>query len=87
MSRLRAAAGRRLTAAGEIHIAGDSERTQEANREAVLSRLRSLLLEAMHEPKARRKTKPTRASKLRRRESKKRRAEVKSKRGAHRRGD
>src|SRR5688500_5612407 len=84
--RLRAIGGRRLTAAGEIHIASDSERTQEANREAALSRLRALLLEAMHEPKVRRKTKPSRASKQRRLESKKRRSEVKSKRSAHRGG-
>ena len=80
-ARLRAAAGRRLTAAGEIHIASDSERTQEANREAVLARLRALLLHAMHEPKPRRKTKPTRASKQRRLESKRRRSDVKSRRG------
>lgn len=80
MGRLRASAGRRLTAAGELHIASDSERTQEANRAAVMDRLREMLVAAMHEPKARRKTKPSRAAKRRRVEEKRRRGEVKAKR-------
>ncbi|HSU68834.1 MAG TPA: alternative ribosome rescue aminoacyl-tRNA hydrolase ArfB [Tepidisphaeraceae bacterium] len=82
VSRLRAMAGRRLTTSDEIHIASDTERTQESNREAVMQRLRELLLEAMHEPKPRRKTKPSRAAKQRRLDSKKRRSTIK----AHRRG-
>jgi ribosome-associated protein len=80
LARLRASAGRRLTAAGEVHIASDAERTQEANRASVLERLRELLVAAMHEPKARRKTKPSRAAKQRRLDQKKRRSDVKSKR-------
>lgn len=80
LGRLRAVGGRRLTAAGEIHIASDTERTQEANRAAVLQRLRELLVEAMHEPKVRRKTKPSRGAKLRRLESKKRRSQIKANR-------
>ena len=79
-ARLRALAGRRLTGAGEIHLSAETERSQEGNRSAVLDRLRQLLLEAMHEPKPRRKTKPSRGSKLRRLESKRRRSEVKSRR-------
>ena len=78
--RLERLAGRRLTAAGEIHVAADSERTQEGNRLEALQRLRELLVEAMHEPKPRRKTKPSRASKERRLQSKKRRSEVKARR-------
>lgn len=81
-ARLRKMAGKRLTASDEIHIAADTERSQEANRSAALQRLRELLIEAMHEPKPRRKTKPSRASKQRRLDSKRRRAEIK----AHRRG-
>jgi ribosome-associated protein len=81
VGRLRSLAGRRLTIADEIHIAADSERTQEANRSAVLERLRELLVEAMHEPRPRRKTKPSRAAKQRRLDSKKRRSKIK----AHRR--
>jgi ribosome-associated protein len=80
IARLRGLAGRRLTDAGEIHVSSDTERTQPANRAAVTERLRELLISALHEPKPRRKTRPTRASKLRRLESKRRRSEVKSKR-------
>lgn len=80
VARLRALAGKRLTAADEIHIAADSERTQESNRAAALQRLRELLIEAMHEPKPRRKTKPSRAARQRRLDSKRRRSEVKARR-------
>jgi ribosome-associated protein len=84
LGRLRTLAGRRLTAAGEIHLTAETERSQESNRSAVLDRLRQLLVEAMHEPKPRRRTKPTKASKRRRLESKKKRAEVKTNRkGGH----
>src|SRR5436190_21585138 len=63
--RLRALAGSRLTIADEIHINAETERTQEGNRQAVLDRLRQLILEAAHEPKRRRKTKPSRRPKER----------------------
>jgi ribosome-associated protein len=79
-ARLRTLAGRRLTSNDELHLTAETERTQEGNRSAVLERLRHLLLEALHEPKPRRKTKPTRGSKKRRLESKRRRSEVKSRR-------
>jgi ribosome-associated protein len=80
MARLRALAGRRLTTADEIHIVAETERTQEGNRTAVLERLRQLVLEARHEPKPRRKTKPSKAAKRRRLEAKRKRSEVKSRR-------
>ena len=82
VGRLRKLAGKRLTLADEIHIAADTERTQEANRSAALQRVRELLIEAMHEPKPRRKTRPSRGAKQRRLDSKRRRSEIK----AHRRG-
>src|SRR6516165_8050515 len=47
-ARLRQLAGHRWTTAGEIHISSDTERRQDANRAAVLDRLRELLLAAMH---------------------------------------
>src|SRR6476469_1310813 len=53
MERLKQMAGKRLTMAGEIHIASDTERTQEANRTAVMDRLCALLAQAVHEPKVR----------------------------------
>jgi ribosome-associated protein len=79
-ARLRQLAGHRWTAAGEIHISSDTERRQEANRAAALDRLRELLLAAMHEPRKRKKTKPTRASRQRRVEGKRRRGEIKARR-------
>jgi ribosome-associated protein len=82
VERLKAIAGRRLTIAGEIHITSETERTQEGNRTAVLDRLRALLAAAAHEPKKRRKTKPSKASKRRRLESKRRKSEIKSGRRA-----
>jgi len=80
MGRLRAMAGKRLTDAGEIHIASDAERSQEANRLATLVRLRALLAAAKFEPKPRRKTKPTRSSQRKRIEGKRHRAAIKSSR-------
>src|SRR5437016_13388110 len=43
-TRLKQFGGKRFTAAGEIHIASDSERSQEANRQEVLDRLCALLI-------------------------------------------
>jgi ribosome-associated protein len=83
LHRLKNLAGRRLTIAGEIHITADTERTQESNRQAVLERLKELVEQAIIEPKPRRKTKPSRASKQRRLEGKKHRGQIK----AHRRGN
>jgi len=78
VERLKAMAGKRLTGGGEIHISAETERTQEGNRTAALDRLRALLAAAAHEPKRRRKTKPSRASKRRRLDSKRRKSEIKS---------
>jgi ribosome-associated protein len=76
--RLRALAGRRLTGLDELHVSSHTERTQEGNRAAVMWRLRELLIEAMHEPKPRRKSKPSRASRQRRLDSKRHRSEIKA---------
>ena len=78
--RLRKLAGKRLTAADEIHLAADVERTQEGNRAAVLERLRELIVHSLHEPKPRKKTKPTRAARQRRLESKRHRSKIKARR-------
>jgi ribosome-associated protein len=71
----------RINAAGELLLAEGGSRSQHQNREAVVERLRDLLTEALHIPKPRRKTRPTRASKERRLQSKKHRSEVKKMRG------
>src|SRR5256714_4247190 len=82
--RLRRAAGRRLTAAGEIHLISETERGQESNRAAVMQRLREMIVAAKVEPKIRRKTKPSRAAKAKRLKGKKHRGQIKSmRRGAH----
>ena len=81
LDRLRALAGRRLTINDELHLTAETERSQESNRAAVLERLRELIVQAKHEPKPRKKTKPSYGAKQRRLASKKHRGEIK----AHRR--
>ena len=76
--RLLTLAGKRLTSAGEIHIAADTERGQEGNRAQALARLRDLIVKAKVEPRVRKKTKPSKAAKARRLESKRRRSQIKS---------
>ncbi|HEY2684278.1 MAG TPA: alternative ribosome rescue aminoacyl-tRNA hydrolase ArfB [Steroidobacteraceae bacterium] len=80
-NRLRALAGQRILDDGTILIAARSERSQEQNRREALERLAQLIRAALVEPKIRRKTKPTRASKERRIDSKKRRGLTKQGRG------
>jgi ribosome-associated protein len=76
-ARLRALAGRRLTAEGAILILARNHRTQEGNRREALARLDELIGRALVEPKLRRATKPTRASKERRLEGKARSQNIK----------
>ena len=76
-ARLRALAGRRLTAEGAILILARNHRTQEGNRREALARLDELIGRALVEPKLRRATKPTRASKERRLERKARSQRIK----------
>jgi ribosome-associated protein len=80
-SRLKAIAGRRLTAAGELVITANRYRSQVQNRADAIERLVELIRRAATPPKPRRATKPTKASKRRRLESKRRRGEVKRLRG------
>lgn len=83
LDRLRQIAGKRLTAEEEIHLSADSERSQEQNRQAVVDRLAAMVAAAVHEPKIRRKTKPSRRAKQRRMDSKRHRGEIKAgRRGA-----
>jgi ribosome-associated protein len=78
--RLGRAAGRKVTQADELHLTCESERTAEGNRRALYERLREMIVAALVEPKRRRKTKPTRASKMRRLAAKRHRSDVKSNR-------
>ena len=80
MVRLVKLAGRRMTLERELHLVCDTERSAVANERLVYERLRELLVAAAVEPRRRRKTRPSRASKQRRIETKKRRSDVKSNR-------
>ncbi|MGH7131031.1 MAG: alternative ribosome rescue aminoacyl-tRNA hydrolase ArfB [Phycisphaerales bacterium] len=75
--RLESLAASRLTAAGEIIITSETERSQSRNRDECFEKLRQLLVQAMHIPKVRRPTKPSRGSKERRLTAKKIRGEIK----------
>jgi len=68
--RLRRIAGRRMTAEGLIVIDAQRFRSLEQNRADALERLIAMVREALIEPKPRRATRPTRASKERRLASK-----------------
>jgi len=76
-SRLKRIAGRRMTDAGMIVIDAQRLRSQEQNRADALDRLVTMIREALIEPKVRRPTRPTRASRERRLEGKARDAKVK----------
>lgn len=75
--RLRTLAGRRLTTDDEIVISAQRFRTQEHNKRDALERLAEMVTQARIEPRVRRATKPTRASKERRLEGKQQRSNVK----------
>jgi ribosome-associated protein len=75
--RLHHIAGSRLTNDGILIINSRNYRHQEANRQAALSRLIELISAAAKVPKARKKTKPSAASKQRRLASKRRHSEIK----------
>lgn len=78
LARLRKLAGWRLTTEGEIHIAAESYRSQEANKADAMDRLRELLIAAKHRPKPRRPTKPSYGSRQERLKSKKVRSQTKA---------
>ena len=79
--RLLALSDQRITSEGVVVIKAQSHRSLEMNRQEAVERLRALIHEAAHVPKARRATKPTRASQKRRVNSKVQRGQVKALRG------
>jgi ribosome-associated protein len=76
-ARLRRIAGRRMTSAGLIVIDAQRLRSLEQNRADAIERLVTMVRESLIEPKPRRATKPTRASKERRLAGKTRDAKTK----------
>jgi len=80
--RLRALAGRRMSAGGELRLEARRFRTQEKNRADALERLTGLVAAATRPPRRRRPTKPSRAAKQRRLEAKRRTSEKKRRRSS-----
>lgn len=74
--RLKRLAGRYL-ADDHLVIESQAHRSQIANRDACLEKLRDLVQRARHKPRPRRPTKPTRASRQRRLDHKKQRGQIK----------
>lgn len=76
MRRLEQTASRYLTQEG-LQVSADNSRSQHANRKACLDRLREVLVQAMHRPKVRKKTKPSARARQRRIDAKKHRSKIK----------
>ncbi len=70
----------RLDGEGRLRLVSGASRSQRQNRDAVTERLQSVVAAALHVPKLRRKTKPSRAAKAARLADKKRRAVAKARR-------
>jgi ribosome-associated protein len=75
--RLLKLAGKRVNASGEIIIEARRFRTQQQNREDAMDRLLQLIRKASIQPKTRHKSRPTKASKVKRLDEKKRRSGLK----------
>ncbi len=82
VDRLPLVAGAYMITTG-LQISSDESRSQHANKQACLDKLRQVLLQALHRPKVRRKTTPSFGSVQRRLQSKK----MHSQRKADRRRD
>jgi ribosome-associated protein len=77
----------RIDGAGVLRVVAAERRSQLQNRLAAVERLQGLVDRALHEPKARRPTRPPRAVKERRLASKRRRGKAKKLRGPPREED
>jgi ribosome-associated protein len=76
--RLRRHHGKRLTTEGQLVIQGQRHRDQAKNIDDCLDKLRQMILEALHPPRPRKATRPSRGSKMRRLAEKRRQAERKA---------
>ena len=79
--RLRTLARNKINRDDFLLLSSQQFRTQEANRAAVMDKLAKLIAAARIEPKTRRATRPSKASKRRRLDAKKHRSGIKSGRG------
>ena len=78
--RLMKLAGKRMTKDGVLIISSSRYRTQDANKEDAVNRLRVLLKEAAHPPRKRKRTRPSRAAVERRLQHKRKHAVKKNER-------
>lgn len=81
-ARLRTKLVSRLDSDGRVRVVASGRRSQRQNRREADERLAALIKYALHVPKKRRPTKPTRAAREKRLADKKRRAEIKRERRA-----
>jgi ribosome-associated protein len=79
--------GPRVDSGGVLRVVAQAQRSQLANRRAAMERFAELLAAALATPRARRPTRPTRASTARRVDSKRRRSATKRLRDRPRRPD
>ena len=70
----------RVDADGTLRVVSSARRSQLQNREAAEARMAELVAEALHREKPRKKTKPSRASKMKRLDAKRRPSERKKNR-------
>ncbi|MFH1946786.1 MAG: alternative ribosome rescue aminoacyl-tRNA hydrolase ArfB [Candidatus Magasanikbacteria bacterium] len=77
-ARVRLKLANRINNNDEVVILAEEERSQPQNRISAVSRLQALVKRALHIPKKRRPTRPTKASKIKRLESKKRQSLLKA---------
>jgi ribosome-associated protein len=75
--RLLRLAGKRVSSSGELIIEARRFRTQQRNREDAMARLMQLIERAATPPRIRQKSRPTKASKLKRLDAKKHRSDMK----------
>lgn len=78
--RIRKKLSSRLTNNGDIILQCDESRSQHRNREIIVKRFLEMMREGIKKPKLRKKTKPSKAAKLKRLREKKLNAEKKSNR-------
>jgi ribosome-associated protein len=67
----------RLDGAGRLRLVSSGSRSQLRNREEVTERLREIVARALHVPRTRKRTRPSRAAKAARVEAKRRRSTLK----------
>jgi len=77
-ARVRAKLAGRINWSDELVVSSERERLQPQNRALAIAQLQTLVTRALHVPKKRRPTRPTRASKERRLESKIKRSRIKA---------